>query len=448
MKKFLLLWLLVGYLSSSQVTLKLAELSNLVYFPNKIVSEIPSGELEGFNLIHKLYDEKTGFGAIAYIDKYSKEVMIAYRGTSNKKDIVADIAIANIAVFNSEKHSATEIMESILNDTLIDANLPTLLRILNLSSLIYSKIENKIDKYQIISAVKEMDKFLAWELENDEKTWSNYLQTKAKREKRLMKLLSIFTRQKRKIKPLEHLKTNLQVAIDFYLETQKKVSKQYPKENFNYSITGHSLGGGYAQIVGATYAQKTETFAAPGMEEIFVVFFKKPPQMHTIKNHMHRHDLVPKVGKHIGQVIVYNNPQLNDEELVKKQKRLQQFVEELPQKMYKKIRRNLWSKLVNIKNVDAAISKAQKKSQDAYFKSNRSTWNFRLEYLQFAKQNIEIHNKLLQKPWQERLSYLQENKLVSKYNRNEIMKYEVVELFHLILHNHSMEQYILTLNPK
>ncbi|BBM87452.1 hypothetical protein [Candidatus Uabimicrobium amorphum] len=442
MKKIVLVLFVLCSVSASQTTTRLAELSNLSYSPKKITSRIVFGVLKGFVLVNKLYDDKTGFGAVAYLHPQRHEVIVAYRGTSNTKDIVADIAIANITVFNNENESAQDIISNILNEMLTVAKLKTLSHIIELNTIISSQLEKKIQPPQIVDMIKEMDPFYARELQTEKKLWDEYSEEKkAKRQRQLTRLLTAFTRNRRRVKPLDHLKNNLQRAKDFFLETRKKVSDSHRSQRFKWYVTGHSLGGGYAQVVGATYQVPTETFAAPGMDEVFRKFWGVP-HMRTVKNHMHMQDLVPKVGKHIGQVYTYPNPQLDDKEQHEKYERLRKFAEELPQKMYKKMRRDATSLWVKINKVDSAIAQAQKKAQKAFFKGQKKKWHTRAQRLSLLKENLAIYETLLQVPWESRLSYLQNNKLVSKYNRNEIIGYELGELFHVILHNHSIEEYV------
>jgi hypothetical protein len=112
--------------------------------------------------------------------------------------------------------------------------------------------------------------------------------------------------------PGEKLNTlNLQVqqARMFFDDTMKDFGKVS-------AVTGHSLGGALAQVVGAGNGVSTETFNAPGMATFIRAYDGKnedygPKGTGNIKtdnitNHVRKTDIIGHSGEHVGNVIEYS----------------------------------------------------------------------------------------------------------------------------------------------
>jgi hypothetical protein len=78
-------------------------------------------------------------------------------------------------------------------------------------------------------------------------------------------------------------------------------------------VTGHSLGGALAQVVGAEQGVNTETFSAPGMAGFIQKLNKLNEKDYKITgtgktiNHIRKNDLVGHTGQHSGNVIEYDS---------------------------------------------------------------------------------------------------------------------------------------------
>jgi hypothetical protein len=71
-------------------------------------------------------------------------------------------------------------------------------------------------------------------------------------------------------------------------------------------VTGHSLGGGLAQLVGAKHHVETHTFNAVGVPEDTIKKYVGTIRTSLpITNHIRRHDLVGNFGKHLGATVTY-----------------------------------------------------------------------------------------------------------------------------------------------
>ena len=76
-------------------------------------------------------------------------------------------------------------------------------------------------------------------------------------------------------------------------------------------VTGHSLGGALAQVVGAEKGVSTETINAPGMATFIQRFQEKNPDYQIkgtdkIINHIRKTDIVGHYDQHLGNVIEYS----------------------------------------------------------------------------------------------------------------------------------------------
>ncbi|MDP3533111.1 MAG: hypothetical protein Q8S31_07485 [Alphaproteobacteria bacterium] len=99
------------------------------------------------------------------------------------------------------------------------------------------------------------------------------------------------------------LKKNTERSVNFYNDTLKKLDDAKIKHK-SVLVTGHSLGGMMAQIVGHKTGAETHTFNAPGA--LIKGYFDKPGYTNNIINHVRSTDLIGNYGAHIGQVAHYN----------------------------------------------------------------------------------------------------------------------------------------------
>jgi Ca2+-binding RTX toxin-like protein len=99
-------------------------------------------------------------------------------------------------------------------------------------------------------------------------------------------------------------------AINFYKETIKNI-KVNP--NANVTLTGHSLGGGLAQIVGSIYGIETLTFNAPGMKkQLEELGYDTSLSYNYINNYIIMNDYVGNYGEHIGNEYYYEPIPIKD----------------------------------------------------------------------------------------------------------------------------------------
>ncbi|MBM4053643.1 MAG: DUF2974 domain-containing protein [Planctomycetes bacterium] len=103
--------------------------------------------------------------------------------------------------------------------------------------------------------------------------------------------------------------SQIKQSFDFY----NSVTQEFGKDKI--SLTGHSLGGNLAQIVGAKNQVETNTFNAPGVTESTIEkWVGTIRQSLPIMNHIRQNDSVGTYGKHIGETRVYpDRPIPNDD---------------------------------------------------------------------------------------------------------------------------------------
>lgn len=94
--------------------------------------------------------------------------------------------------------------------------------------------------------------------------------------------------------------SQIKQSFDFY----NSVTQEFGKDKV--SLTGHSLGGNLAQIVGAKNQVETNTFNAPGVTESSIEkWVGTIRQSLPIINHIKAGDVIGNYGNHIGETIVY-----------------------------------------------------------------------------------------------------------------------------------------------
>jgi len=96
-------------------------------------------------------------------------------------------------------------------------------------------------------------------------------------------------------------------AVSFYHQVKIYLKENYPNSHIPIRLTGHSLGGAYAQLVAVSSGNKAVTFNAPGIGDIQGI-----PQKdydHLILNINSKEGVINKVGKTIGNVKWLNVPE-------------------------------------------------------------------------------------------------------------------------------------------
>lgn len=96
-----------------------------------------------------------------------------------------------------------------------------------------------------------------------------------------------------------------QRQVDLAHEFTSKLQSQFPDQDLR--LTGHSLGGGLAQIEAARSNLAAETFNAPGVKSYLESQYPEASHASRIVNHMRDSDVVSKHDDHIGQVNVYED---------------------------------------------------------------------------------------------------------------------------------------------
>lgn len=101
-------------------------------------------------------------------------------------------------------------------------------------------------------------------------------------------------------------------SLDFFAEA-RTLPPSYPLQTPGSQaerlyVTGHSLGGGLSQVVGARYQAETQTFNAPGIpEETITKYIGTIRSSLPITNHIRQHDLVGNFGDHIGTTTTWQD---------------------------------------------------------------------------------------------------------------------------------------------
>jgi len=98
-------------------------------------------------------------------------------------------------------------------------------------------------------------------------------------------------------------------AMNFYHRAKNYLKAMYPDRSIPIRLTGHSLGGAYAQLVAIQTANKAVTFNAPGIGQIQHIGASGKNYDHLILNINSTEGVINKVGKTIGQVRWLNVPE-------------------------------------------------------------------------------------------------------------------------------------------
>ncbi len=229
-----------------------------------------------FEKIHELKDDSSGFQAIACINKITGKLVVCYTGTSGPNDVVADLGIIGIgfARLNVQK----ELLSKKLRFEEKIEQAKEKIRTLEISG-------NKAKALWYI-AQKQLFKAKVSNLENRI--------SKIRKEIMVKLHKNGMTNNKKLKKQVEQSRQFFNDSMDIY----KKVKPENKDESV--AITGHSLGGFLAQVVGAKTGHTTITFNAPGAQG----FFPEIKSSKNICNYIRKSDIVGNFGTHIGQTEV------------------------------------------------------------------------------------------------------------------------------------------------
>ena len=110
---------------------------------------------------------------------------------------------------------------------------------------------------------------------------------------------------------------NIPPQINNAREFKNKIQKNF--KGYNIILTGHSLGGSLAQIIGAESGEKTVTYGAYGTKQLIN---SRNNNFYNIKNYGNANDIifVSNIDNQLGETYVIDNSINNGEELYKTNK--------------------------------------------------------------------------------------------------------------------------------
>ena len=247
-----------------------ARASHVVYHKDTDLNvQLNPHNLENYELLDDITNDECGMRVLVLKLKGTNNVVIAYRGTvkNNKANLLIDLGIAADALSNGD-----------------------------VSDYIYEHAKKWFAKYS--SALFKT-------LSGTGSTFANYAQYIVSYEKALAALKKIG------IDPYivkKHKKNGIIHAFKVF----QQIKKDHP--GYNYYITGHSLGGFYAQLVGYHYGHTTFTFNAPGAYKTYRKLHPKWARVlwwtrskRSIINYVREHDLVGTFGRHLGVTVTIPN---------------------------------------------------------------------------------------------------------------------------------------------
>ena len=240
---------------------------------------IPSQLPENYEKISFVQDEESGFQALSCLDKKTGKMVVCFTGTQPMDgvgDLVADLGI----VVTGLNHLKKLILKK-------------------------NRFEDKIK-----TAAKKIA-----ELEKDgKKLKATWFKSKKKLFELYLRRISnkIGKERKKEVKRLEKsqgsqnqtLSRQVKLARQFLKDSKEKYKKMKPADKeSNVVLTGHSLGGFLAQIVGTETGLTTFTFNAPGAQG----YLPELKNSKNVYNYIRESDLVGNFGQHIGKVEVISD---------------------------------------------------------------------------------------------------------------------------------------------
>lgn len=229
----------------------LAHISKAGYLEAEMNAMVPGG----YRIIKKASNGKTGFQALAV--EGPSQVVIAFAGTKfdDPRDLLADLGISKAIIKEVVKGLLTRFKMYLLNG------------LLRFGKLVAGTWKRLNSAWQLISRPfkKALSRMQGYRIRN---TGNQAIADQVREAK-------AFTAQ---------VLASLTGA-----SKGKKVL-----------ITGHSLGGFLAQVVGAWKKFETHTFNAPG-----AAGYEGAPRFGKVTNHVRSFDIVGRFGRHVGQVVKY-----------------------------------------------------------------------------------------------------------------------------------------------
>ena len=243
-----------------------ARISHLVYHEQKdLNSQLDRHELSAYQMVSDIHLEETGMRVSAFKLQGTNNIVIAYRGTdpNNNANLLIDLGIAASVLESSDANSHFVAQHA---QVWLEKHWSGLLKLLNNNA----EILRYLPTNALIGALSY---------------WGYDIET-AKKYKRL--------------------------GIKHALETFEQIKKENP--GCTYYITGHSLGGFYAQIVAYHYGYTAYTFNAPGAyqtyRQVYPAWARRLWWIRSkklITNYIREHDLVGTFGTHLGKTTIIPN---------------------------------------------------------------------------------------------------------------------------------------------
>ncbi len=241
-----------------------ARTSHIVYHNQANLNDVlAKHELSAYEVVSDITFEKSGMRVCAFRLKGTNNIIISYRGTklTSKANLLIDLGIA--ATFIEENNSA----------------------------FVYEHAQIWLERY-CNGLLKTM---------HNNKGFVRYLPTQT-----ALALLGRWGYD------LETGKKYKLLGIKHAFQAFARIKKEHP--GCNYYITGHSLGGFYAQLVAYHCGHTAYTFNAPGAYQTYrqlhprwnrALWWIRSKKL--ITNYVREHDLVGTFGTHLGQTKIIPN---------------------------------------------------------------------------------------------------------------------------------------------
>ena len=233
-------------------------------------------ENENFGLCN--YLDFDGFRAATFCAPQEKLAIIAFRGTQNRKDAAFDLALL---------YGQEEVMSSfakffsgfgLVQDGVLETMTSFGNRVVSIANSEFS------------SKVEEAHKSL---LEDLTKRWQAY--------------------RSQHLSPHGVAEKKLNERVGYVTNYTLKQIKHFKNLGYDVYLTGHSLGGLYAQLASMMFGLPGATFNAPGVSDVLYHCKNFVPQIKgevNFLNYRHNDDIVSlfKLDHHFGSVIVHEFP--------------------------------------------------------------------------------------------------------------------------------------------